>query len=323
MRPVILRALVGAVLAAVGLVSPASAQDAAGSADHQMVGRYKGSVIKAQSRQQFDRYTLPLGPADKSESRFQKQQDVEGKVTKTSYYAPPGSSALAVFRSYQTALQGAGFQTAFTCSGKQCSPDGRIQYAIKSTRNANYIADFGGHSWDDDEAYLLTAHDVKDDVYAVVYTSHLYGDSQVISLVDVIEVKPLAAGLVAVVDAKQMAEDIGRVGHVALYGIYFDTGKATLKPESKASLDEIAKLLQQQPSLRLHVVGHTDNVGALPANMTLSKQRADAVVNALATDYKIAPSRLIGNGVGPLAPVAPNSTDEGRQKNRRVELVPQ
>lgn len=198
------------------------------------------------------------------------------------------------------------------------------QYAIKNTRPADYIKDLRGRSFDDDDAYLLVAREPKQDIYAVVYATHPYGDaSHAVCVVDVIETKPLASGLVAVVDAKTMADDIGKVGHVALYGIYFDTGKATLRPESKAALDEIAKLLQMQPSLKLHVVGHTDNVGVLAANMTLSKQRADAVVTALATEYKIAPARLVGNGVGPLAPVASNSTDEGRQKNRRVELVPQ
>jgi outer membrane protein OmpA-like peptidoglycan-associated protein len=299
-------------------------QDAPGSADHQMVGRFKGSVIKAQTRQGFDRYVFPLGPADKSETRFQQQQEIEGKVTKTLYEAPAGSSPLAVFRSYQVALQQAGFATMYTCATKQCSPDGRIQYAIKSTRPADYIRDLGGRSFDDEDAYLLAAHESRKDVYAVVYVTHTYGDAtHVVYLTDVIETKPLASGLVAVVDAKTMADDIGKVGHVALYGIHFDTGKATLKPESSAALEEIAKLLKMDPALKLHVVGHTDNVGTLAANMTLSKQRADAAVGALATEYHIASGRLIGNGVGPLAPVASNSSEDGRAKNRRVELVPQ
>lgn len=302
----------------------ADAQDVAGSADHPLVGRFKGSLIKEQIRSNFDRYVLPLGPADKSEKKFQKQQDVEGKVTKTFYAAPAGASSLAVFRSYQAALQQAGFTTVYTCSAKACSPDGRIQYAIQNTRPANYLYDLGGHSFDDDDAYLLSAHEPKNDVYAVVYVSHVaYDPAHVVYLADVIETKPLTTGLVTVVDAKTMAEDISKAGHVALYGIYFDSGKASLKPESKPALDEIAKLLKLNPSIKLHVVGHTDNVGTLAANMALSKQRADAVVNALAAQYHVAASRLIGNGVGPLAPVAPNTTEDGRAKNRRVELVPQ
>ncbi len=123
--------------------------------------------------------------------------------------------------------------------------------------------------------------------------------------------------------AKEMAEDISKTGHASIYGIYFDTGKSVIKPESKQAIDEIAKLLNAQPSLRLHVVGHTDNVGTLPSNMTLSKQRAEAVVNSLVNDHRIAAVRLIANGVGPLAPVASNAAEDGRAKNRRVELVAQ
>lgn len=312
-----------AVVALLGVSASAAGQDAPGSADHPMVARFKGSVIRAQARQDFNQYVLPLGPADKSETKFQKQQDIEGKILKTLYDAPAGSSPLAVYRSYQTALQQAGFATLFTCSVKQCSPDGRLQYAVKATRVGDYIKDLGGRSLDDDAAYLLVTHQTKNDVYAVVYATQFWHDStHVVYIVDVIEPKPLESSLVTV-DAKVMAEDIGKAGHVALYGIYFDTGKAVLKPESKPALDEIAKFLGMQPTLKLHVVGHTDNVGTLAANMTLSKQRADAVVTALATAYHIVPARLIGNGVGPLAPVAPNSTEEGRAKNRRVELVRQ
>jgi len=306
-----------------GAAVSSAAQDAPGTADHPMIARFKGSTIKTQTRQNFDQYVLPLGPADKSEKKFQKQDVVEGKVLKTLYAAPAGASPLAVYRSYQTALQGAGFSTVFTCSNKAYSPDGRLQYTVEATRLSNYIGDFIGHSLDDDDAYLLVTHHTSKDMYVVVYATHYWHDAtQPVFMVDVIERKPLEGGLVTI-DAKAMAEDLGRVGHVALYGIYFDTAKAVLKPESKPALDEIAKLLTAQPSLRLHVVGHTDNVGTLPANMALSKQRAEAVVSALASTYHIAAARLIGNGVGPLAPVAPNSTEEGRAKNRRVELVPQ
>ncbi len=117
------------------------------------------------------------------------------------------------------------------------------------------------------------------------------------------------------------AKDLARTGHVAVYGIYFDFGKADVKSESEPMLKEIAKLLQQDPRLKLHVVGHTDSVGELAYNLDLSRRRAQAVVQVLATKHGIAPGRLRGDGVGPLAPVASNDTEEGRAKNRRVELV--
>jgi len=125
-----------------------------------------------------------------------------------------------------------------------------------------------------------------------------------------------------VVSSDEMSKAIAATGRVALYGILFDFNKADLKPESKPALAEIAKLLTQEPGLKLHVVGHTDNVGGFEFNLGLSKRRADAVVAALTREYGIAASRLTPNGVASLAPVAVNTTEEGRAKNRRVELVP-
>jgi outer membrane protein OmpA-like peptidoglycan-associated protein len=126
-----------------------------------------------------------------------------------------------------------------------------------------------------------------------------------------------------VADAKFMSEGISSTGHVAIYGIYFDFNKADVKPESEPALKEITKLLQQDAKLKLYVVGHTDNVGGLDYNMKLSQQRAEAVVKELVSKYKIAPDRLKAGGVGPLAPVTSNDTEEGKAKNRRVELVKQ
>ncbi|MBN1185716.1 MAG: OmpA family protein [Bacteroidales bacterium] len=126
-----------------------------------------------------------------------------------------------------------------------------------------------------------------------------------------------------VANADAMGSDINSTGHVALYGIYFDSGKAEIKPESDASLDQISVLLKSNASLKLYVVGHTDNVGTIDANMKLSKDRADAVANALITRYGIPAARLKSYGVASLAPVTSNDTEEGRAKNRRVELVKQ
>ena len=124
-------------------------------------------------------------------------------------------------------------------------------------------------------------------------------------------------------DAASFGNDLKATGHVAVYGIYFDTGKSVLKPESTPALQEVAKLLGADPPLKLWVVGHTDSVGAIEGNMKLAQARAEAVVTALTTTHRVAAARLKGYGVGPLAPVAPNDNDDGRAKNRRVELVKQ
>jgi len=137
----------------------------------------------------------------------------------------------------------------------------------------------------------------------------------------IVEKREMAQYIAA--DASAMSDDLKSTGHIALYGIYFDTNKSEVKQESKPALEQIAKLLSQNPGMNLKVVGHTDMNGALEANMKLSQARAEAVVTALVAQFGIAPSRLKGHGVGPLAPIASNDTDEGRAKNRRVELVKQ
>lgn len=137
----------------------------------------------------------------------------------------------------------------------------------------------------------------------------------------IIEKKAMAQQVVA--DAKTMAKDIGSTGKIAIYGIYFDFNKAEVKPESEPTLKEIVKLLSENPQLKLYVVGHTDNVGGLDYNMKLSHARAEAVLKALVSQYKMDANRLKSYGVGPLAPVTSNKTEEGKAKNRRVELVEQ
>ena len=137
----------------------------------------------------------------------------------------------------------------------------------------------------------------------------------------IVQKQGMAQDIVA--DAAAMASDINATGHVAVYGIYFDSGKATVKPESAQAIGEIAKLLKTQPALKLFVVGHTDNQGTVDGNIRLSQDRAEAVQKALTTEHGIAAARLRAYGCGQFAPVASNDGEEGRAKNRRVELVKQ
>lgn len=124
-------------------------------------------------------------------------------------------------------------------------------------------------------------------------------------------------------DATALGNDIRSTGHVAVYGIHFDTAKSTIKPESAQAIGEIAKLLKADPGLKLFVVGHTDSDGGVDSNLKLSKDRAEAVLQSLVKDHGIAAARLRSYGCGQFAPVASNDIDEGKAKNRRVELVKQ
>ncbi len=122
-------------------------------------------------------------------------------------------------------------------------------------------------------------------------------------------------------NAASWLSDISTTGHAAVYGIYFDTDKAEIKPESEPALSEMAKLLKNNASLSVFIVGHTDNTGTLEHNMKLSQDRATSVVNELVGKHGIAAARLKPYGVASLAPVASDKTEDGKAKNRRVELV--
>lgn len=168
---------------------------------------------------------------------------------------------------------------------------------------------------DDGDIYMTVAKDGKEFwVHVNAYITSQYS-------VDIIEKEAMTQEITA--NAGAFANDIKTTGHAAVYGIYFDTGKAELKPASDTALAEIAKMFKSNSALKIFVVGHTDNVGAVAANMKLSEMRADAVIKALVSKYGIAAARLKGFGVGQLAPVLSNDSEDGRAKNRRVELVKQ
>jgi len=296
----------------------AGAQDARGSKDHPMITRYPGSYIRDYVQKPYDEFTLPLGRAD--EGKFTKSQHLEGKTTRIRYDCPPGRSVLEVFRNYEGALKKAGFVTLFTCGPEQCGAGGGTMYA-----------GVGELPWTPDHGIrYLSAKLARPE--GEVYVSLLVDDEGFMKGPDgnygpaaqlyVIEMKPMEAGLITV-DAASLANDINRTGHASVYGIYFDTGKADVKPESDATLKEIAKLLHGNPGLKLYVVGHTDNQGTLDLNMDLSRRRAQAVLTALTTKHGVPTGSLRAYGSGPYAPVASNDSEDGRAKNRRVELVKQ
>lgn len=270
---------------------------------HPLIPPYPGSTEGAAIQQSaFDEFEIPTGPTEGG--KFPKTEHVEGKLTAFGYGRPEGRSPLEVFRNYEAALKAAGFTTVFTCKGEECGS--QVGYD-----KLGYIP------YGDDARYLAARlARPEGDVWVAMHVQLL--ETRFV----IVETKAMETGLVKI-SADALGRDIGSVGHAAVYDILFDTGQAVLKPESVAALTEIAKMLQQNPALNLHVVGHTDNVGAVAQNLDLSRRRAQAVVTALTTTHKVAAARLRADGVGPLAPVASNDTEERRARNRRVELVKQ
>jgi OmpA-OmpF porin, OOP family len=123
----------------------------------------------------------------------------------------------------------------------------------------------------------------------------------------------------ALLDASAMKKEIDAKGRVALY-INFDVDKATLRTDAQPTIDEINKLLSADPTLKLSIEGHTDNTGAAAHNQQLSTARARSVLGAL-VGLGVDPARLQSKGFGQDKPLADNASEDGRAKNRRVELV--
>ncbi len=293
------RFIAGVILTAAYLAASAAAQGP--PSGHPLVPAYPGSSMDQPAEvSDFGEFDMPTGPI--KDARVSKSEHLEGKVTMFSYRSPQGRSTLEVFRNYESGLKEAGFTTLFTCAGPRCGE----QVGLKGL----------GYLPEGDDARYLAARLARPegDVYVALHVQALSTNFVVV------ELKPMEAGLVKI-SADALNKDLDHVGHVAVYDILFDTGKADLKPASAGALTEIAALLAKSPTLRLYVVGHTDNVGTFAQNLDLSKRRAQAVVTALTTTYKVAPARLQADGVGPLAPVASNDGEAGRARNRRVELV--
>lgn len=199
------------------------------------------------------------------------------------------------------------------------TPPSALQ-VIKNYENA--IKKLGGVTIHQEDAYDIWLKLEKGGKTFWVYVDSWHGGGKGETYgITIVEQEAMVQEVVA--DAWSLMGSIQTAGHASIYGIYFDFDSSAIKPESEAAIKEIAKLLQENAGLKLYVVGHTDNAGSVDYNMTLSKARAEAVMKKLVGEYRISSERLKAFGVGPLAPVASNRTDEGRAKNRRVELVEQ
>jgi OOP family OmpA-OmpF porin len=298
-----------------------------------MISRVEGSSIIHFSQKEFDEYRLVIGTVSEYNDQKQPWKDLEealnernslqleGKVWKLTYAIPKNRSTLEIIRSFQTELTKAGFQILYQCKNHEC---GLRTFTHLRTKGRGTLSLLGTGDWWNDQRYLAARlASPKGDIYVSILTMPVNAPMfgwDVVALLDVIEVKPMKPSLVSV-KAETMAVEISTRGSVALYGIYFDTDRAEVKPESRPTLSEIATLLKQNGKLELIVVGHTDNNGTLDYNLDLSLRRAQAVVAALASDFGVARNRLEARGVGFLSPVAPNTSEENRAKNRRVQLL--
>ena len=276
--------------------------------DHPLVKPYEGSKIYSKNVKEFGEYSVFKG-WDKATKKYNTQL-LEGKVTKIRYKNPPERSVLELYRNYQNALEKEGVTILYECDqAKMECIDGPISGS--TLRQQFGINAFGRNSG----RYMFAKLEQEEQIaYLVLVVGKQSTD------VHVVEMKKMETGKVAL-NLEALIEDLDNKGFVVVEGIYFDTDKTTLKPDSKPAIDQVAKLLKERPDLNLYVVGHTDMQGSLSHNMNLSKGRAKAVVTSLINDHGVAQERLEGHGVGPLAPVASNARESSRAENRRVVLI--
>lgn len=328
------------MLAAAGTLPPT--QDVKGLTDPPNLKRYTGSVLLYRNDVAYDEVKFPTSTPVDADNQPSAPRNLAraGQRTTLQYLTPAGRSPLEVLRNYQQDLKAAGFDTAWECAGDACGVNSvnMFNYGLgKLLMPSNYANQVG----DNTPAACATGAFVKDVRYAVLdnkttgasiaLMTWIPGDVSVYceeadfkkrTSIWLIRVEPKAREQsMLALSSSEMGKSLDATGKVAIYGILFDTNKADIQGASKPSLDQIGALMKEKPNLKLHVVGHTDNVGGFDANLALSRRRADAVVGALARDYGVAPARLTGNGVANLAPVQSNADEAGRAKNRRVELV--
>lgn len=297
------------------LIAKATAQtptDRPGSKDHPFVSRFPDAIIDDYLYRAFDPYRLPLGPKTEEKKDPEKFRDLEGKVTRIVYVVPADAGAFGVFKSYEKALLGAGYSQMYRCSKAECGLWFTRAFYLNNSSGVSQITT-------EQEYGVFTALKDGKDVYIAIYTMFNKYRNRCYARVEVVEVDLLPEDQVT---ASSIEKKLGEGGKAVLYNLYFDTNKAAVKPESQPALQAVADLLKQNPELNFYVVGHTDHTGTLEANLDLSQRRAQAVADALASQFAIDPQRLTAKGLAFLAPVATNATDAGKALNRRVELVP-
>jgi OmpA-OmpF porin, OOP family len=297
--------------------------DLSGCKDHPIITRYPGAVIEYCDLKNYTEFAVATGP----ETGYRKIDDwisVAGKQNRI-YYSIKGDRTVAeVYQNYLSALN----KDQFNLLTNKLHPE------------RNVSGDIGGNTWLNTfyhsnpfptnvgvrinhgsgtlgGTFYIAAQ--KGNIYLTI-SGKQYTDNETVVLLDVLETEDLEDDLI-IVDADYIADKIFREGKIALQGIHFDHNQATIKEESNPLLSEIAGFLKQNPTVVIFVVGHTDMTGEVQYNIDLSSRRARAVTDMLINEYQIAASRMIPQGVGPLAPVDNNTSEPGKAKNRRVELV--
>ncbi|MCC5902753.1 MAG: OmpA family protein [Halomonas sp.] len=301
-------------------------EDVEGSGDHPLIERVAGSYIGWFSRSDFDRVTIPTGLHVRNQG-YESTETLEGEHLRIVYLFDEPTTTLRIMRSYQQALERAGFEVLF--SGRSADNE------LDNNRGINFMGRYSAVEMMgfrpqmrlpsqrsvSDVAYLAVRSADGNVLASVVIFMPARHDTPVV-LLDVVTAAEMDSEMAhEPLTAERLAANLGSQGRVALQQIHFTFDSAEILPESSEALTEVAQLLQTNTGLSLLVVGHTDSDGSFEYNLRLSADRAQAVKAYLEQQHNIPADRLRASGAGMMAPLASNQSEEGRSLNRRVELV--
>ena len=303
--------------------------DLPGSKDPAGMKRYEGSEIIGYRQARFDEYLLPLGrQVTYTPLVFQKSQKLEGLVSRYTYLAPRGRTPAEMMQNYKLEFTRLGLETMYE---KGATDQGWFGPTFSNISNEDDLGQILCCNESQERVLVGRSKDAQPTYYEIFVTSYKDGIIPPRLVKDVAKDRTMAEIIVIApqnleqkmvfVNADEMKRSITDTGKVALYGLYFDTDKDTMRADSAPTMEEIAKLMTANPQIKLRVVGHTDDQGTAAYNLDLSKRRAASVARQLVSKYGMTASRLDSFGAGLYAPVTSNQNEDGRAKNRRVELV--
>jgi len=295
------------------LLALVSAPQAArcGPDDPPMITRDSEAKVLKRSVKALESYWIPVGKLF-GDGQAEKVQVIEGKWTHFTYQNPPKSSVIEIGRTFDKKLRDAGFEIVYDCRDGDCGSGGRKTNGDwwDPTYQRRYLV--GKLARENGAVWVCVNVQAK--------SSNVAGQHDV----DVIEAKPeprVEQVQPDETDAGWLEHELGESGHVAVRGIGFDEKKSAVLASSEPTLTAIAQLLARDPRRKLLVVVHTDAGADLRAGVARSRKHAQMIVVALVKKHGVAANRIVGEGVGGLAPIAPNTTEQGSALNRRVELV--
>jgi OmpA-OmpF porin, OOP family len=263
----------------------AAGPDAEGCKDSPSINRISGCRIYECSFKDFDQADIRVG----GDEWNPKKVSFEGQIDRIVFACPGSVGVLQVLKNYENAFSQKGFKTIF--SGKKGDYEGDRVTTLQKGKNYVYVY-----------AYPYP-HPPEEGTYY----EHIIATSKEMTQ----ELK---------VDAKFLEEQLAKNNRVTVYGIEFDYNKSVIRAESESVLGEIVKVLQKNPDWKMRVEGHTDSTGSKTSNQKLSEERAASVVKWIGAKG-VASGRLQSKGWGDSKPLVPNTTEENKAKNRRVELV--